>query len=301
MSSPLLSSRLQTAAWCVLPAAAVAALLHWFASGQTSRADALSALGSDTVATIAKRADAGGDAGMGAIRGAVVLVDPKSAIEVPGVHEPVAMLQTETAVRKMGVVNGKLVEKTSRGATSTSSVEWLVHDSTGSASVAPSIGAPKLRACPSAYEPVTDEGSLEIGFGRAGSLEVHRSTERERIIGIERTPYVLTAGTMLTVVGRATLDSRGGLRFVAGSGLLPSLVSTQTLGEIIDSYNSAASSLRAVGWVVLGAGVLLAVIGAAGGFDDPPAGGAADAGSARAPHGRDNASGSDNNKNHRAI
>jgi hypothetical protein len=70
----------------------------------------------------------------------------------------------------------------------------------------------------------------------------------ERVVGIEHIHRVLLAGTVLTVVGRATMGETGaggvGLRFSAGVGPFPGIVSTDTLPMIAESYFASSDSSK---------------------------------------------------------
>lgn len=238
----------------------VSGLCFWYGSRSNASAAALHEAHVEPIAAVIRRADTGGDAGMAAVRGLVVVEDPQQALRVPGVAEPVAIVREDVALRKMTIVENKLQERTVHAASKLERCKWVLQDSTGAATVGGSMPLPELRAAPMQYEPVSDEGLLEVRLRRDGVYVTSR--DRERVVGIQRTPYVLTAGTMLTVIGRATLDGLGGLSFSAGPGPLPSLVTTQTLAEIRDSYSNAGWWARAAGYVFLaiGAGCALTIM-----------------------------------------
>lgn len=76
---------------------------------------------------------------------------------------------------------------------------------------------------------------------------------------------MLKAGTLLTLVGRATLDNRGILTFSArGSG--PAALSADTLAGVIEAAREAGETSRIFGWVLVGIGATITAAGAIAGL-----------------------------------
>lgn len=226
----------------------VSALLFYVSRSKTDTANALERMHVETISGIVHRADVGGDAGYAAIRAAVVLEDPKQAIVLNGVSDKVAYVREDVSLRRMSIVNNQLSETSSKASQEERSVNWGLQDSTGMATVSNAFTVPReeLQHAPPHYEPVNDSGSLELGYKPGeGSFTVRNTRTRERIIGIDRQSSYLSAGTLLTVIGRATLDARGGLHFTAASGLIPTLITTRTLGEVTAGWRDSAWWVRA--------------------------------------------------------
>lgn len=72
---------------------------------------------------------------------------------------------------------------------------------------------------------------------------------------------MLKVGTLLTLVGRATLDNRGVLSFSArGSG--PAALTADTLSSVIDAARAAGASTQIMGWVLVAIGATITAGGA---------------------------------------
>lgn len=234
----------------------IGAIALYSAGGYQRWAQQVGALSVTSTAALAMRADAGGDIGLTAIRGQVVPADPATVLVDVQADAPVVYASTQYNQRSHAVEAGKLVEKTRYLKSDQQSVPFYVADGSGAVAVLDaSLGTPPLRDLPTVFTHVQDEGSYELVL-TPRNLRLADSRERERAFGIEKTASVLTAGTLLTVVGKATLDKHGVLRMAAGVG--PYAISTETLSSIVDGFASSASTTRNMGifFLVLSAGLL---------------------------------------------
>lgn len=239
--------------------AAMGLALLWWGHSKEAEANALSQLKIEKIASILGRANASGDAAeLAAIRGYVVIPPGVEPVPVAGLSatDTVVVCDEDYILRKVAVnpQTGKLVEKSEFFKTRRKEAsEWLVQDETGAATLSDSFH-PSLEAGPGHYEPVRAGFTPEILIGNDGSVAVRDKRDRERIVGVETVRHILKAGTLLTVVGRATVDGKGVLRFTASaSSPLGAIADTRTLGQLIDDAKSGVGFLKKAGWVCLGA------------------------------------------------
>jgi E3 Ubiquitin ligase len=233
--------------------AAIGLAFMYFGHAKDKEARALAGLEVEKISTVLHRATAGGDAGVAAIRGLVVIPPNVQPVEVQGVspNDKIAIAEETVLLRKMAVVNGKLEEKSELLETRKKQAEWLVQDETASAVLTEAF-KPTLETGPSRYEPVQAGYSPELSISRDGALKIKDKRERERVVGIEVIPRLLKAGTALTVIGRATVDG-GVLRFhVSASSPFGPIADSRTLGQLIDDAKSSVGSLKTAGWICLG-------------------------------------------------
>jgi len=239
-------------------AAGISALLFSSASSSRAGADVVARLEVTPVRILLARATPGGDIGLAAVRATVEPADGQAVLQEAGAGAAVVIARAEYTSLSHVIVGGKLEEKRTYLDADVKSVPWHLRDAAGGiALLDASLGDPPLRRLPKSFTHVQDAGQLEVSVNRH-SINVNDSRDRERSFGIERVASVLTAGTLLTVVGRATVDASGAVRISAGAG--PFAVSTDTLAGVVDSFRSAGSWKAGFAWFFLAVsgGILVA-------------------------------------------
>jgi hypothetical protein len=239
-------------------AAASAGIAVWYSSSESQRSRALSQLHVEPIAHVVARANAAGDAGLVAIRGAVQLEAPsETGILVPGVTSPVVRSEeTHYAVTHV-VRDGGIVRRDVYVGSGQHEKPWVISDASGAAARPDSsLGSPPLTKAPVQFERVEDASGLRLRLSARGgqlSLSLEEVAPSAVVVGLEHRPRVLTAGTLLTIVGRATLDGSGkGLLLVAGGPGEPFGLSTDSLATMVVRAASHAQAARLVSQILAG-------------------------------------------------
>lgn len=82
----------------------------------------------------------------------------------------------------------------------------------------------------------------------SSSQQSQPAVSRRLLLGVETAARVLTAGTVLTAVGHASLDASGGLVLSAGAG--PTVLSLDPLPVVVAAVQAASATKRGAAWVV---------------------------------------------------
>jgi hypothetical protein len=239
----------------------LAAGVQWYGSGRAREAATLESMRVQPIAEVVQSADAGGDAGYRAIRGMVAPLDKNNVLTVPGVAAPVVLARTQHVLcSHVADERGRIQERRRHLGSSSDARPYVLLDSSttpagprAGAVLAPSVDPP-LAAAPTQFERLQDGGDWRLSVRGLGSdspaLVLYDMRPNERIFALERLPSVLTAGTLLTVVGRATIDGTGRLQLGGGAGAGPLFVSTDTLAGIVQGLRDTSSSARVAAGVL---------------------------------------------------
>jgi hypothetical protein len=244
----------------------LAAGVQWYGGGRAREAATLESMRVQPIAEVVQSADAGGDAGYRAIRGMVAPLDKNNVLTVPGVAAPVVLARTQHVLcSHVADERGRIQERRRHVGSSSDARPYVLLDastapagpragaSPAGAVLAPSV-EPPLAAAPTQFERLQDGGDWRLSVRGLGSdspaLVLYDMRPNERIFALERLPSVLTAGTLLTVVGRATVDGTGRLQLGGGAGAGPLFVSTDTLAGIVQGLHSTSSSARVAAGVL---------------------------------------------------
>lgn len=240
----------------------IGAALYFSGVNGIARAHALSAVPVDTVANVREQVSKSGGGGVGAsraVRGIVTPLDPAKKLVEAGFPQGVVVQDLHFTSLSMAVAAGKLVERRTFVKSDFRDAGWVLQDSTGTASVDGTIGAVPLQPVATTVAHVEDHGQYQLLITEHG-LSLQNSGDKERVFGLERAGRALGVGTVLTVVGAASVDPRGGLLFSAGVG--PYAVTEMTLSALAAEWLSTASWTRFWGIGFLAAAGTIVVVGA---------------------------------------
>lgn len=168
------------------------------------------------------------------------------------------VLELVNTAREIRPADLQLASGLERGpSTSTTySTQWfLADDSRRGVMVDESLGTPPLTSAGASRQTPLPLWNAVAYSSAAGS---GRATTRLPV-ALEEAEEVLRLGTLLTVVGSATLTSDGLVKFAAGTGT--SVLSERPLHDVVDSFLVSVRRARSVETALVVAGVALATYG----------------------------------------